>query len=178
MVRCGQGRAAAACPSCQTLGDTAMDESDRKILRDIDEFGCSVMHIAAEGDLPPFAFSMGISKTANAPEVVVVGLKRPLAHFVVNEYNRRVRDGEVLVSGHTYADFIEGFDVLLERVHLSNYKEYFGYNLWLYKGPNFDALQIVYPNTSGLWPWEKAADDWFRAWQPRLSKPAGSQNVA
>jgi hypothetical protein len=149
-----------------------MDEPDRKILEDIERFGCSVMHIAAEDDLPPFAFSMGITKTSKAPEVVVVGLKQPLAHFVVNEYNRRVREGEAFVAGKKYNGFIEGFEVLAESVHASNYDEYFGYNLWLYQGPNFEVLQFVYPNTSGVWPWEEAANEWFRNWQPLLGRPA------
>ncbi|MEK8028840.1 DUF4262 domain-containing protein [Pseudaquabacterium rugosum] len=155
-----------------------MDEADQKILDDIERFGCSVMHIAAEDDLPPFAFSMGISKTSSAPEVVVVGLKQPLAHFVVNEYNRRVRAGEAFVAGQTSAGFIDGFDVLFDRVHASNYEEYFGYNLWLYEGPNFEVLQIVFPNTSGVWPWDEIADPWFRARQPLLRLPAEPQDDA
>jgi hypothetical protein len=148
------------------------DEQDRKILEDIERFGCSVMHVAAEDDLPPFAFSIGISRTSQAPEVIVVGLKQPISHSVVNEYNRRVKGGEAVVAGQQYAGFIEGFEVLAERVHVSNYKEYLGYDLWLYIGPHFDVLQLVYPNTSGVWPWEEAANDWFRFWQPRLSQPA------
>ncbi|CAN5136394.1 hypothetical protein BH11PSE11_BH11PSE11_05150 [soil metagenome] len=133
------------------------------------------MHIAAEDDLPPFAFSVGITKASNAPEVIVVGLKQPMAHFVVNEYNRRIRAGQTVVPGQRYSGFIEGFDVLVEKVHLSHYDEYLGYNLWLYQGPNFEAVQIVYPNTTGTWPWEEAATAWFRSWQPRLSRPAESQ---
>jgi hypothetical protein len=148
------------------------DEFDRKILGDIEQFGCSVMHIAAEDDLPPFAFSLGISKKASAPEVIVVGLKQPMAHFVVNEYNRRVREGEAFVVGQRYGGFIDGFDVLVERVHVSNYNEYLGYCLWLYQGLNFEVVQLIYPNTSGVWPWEKSADDWFRSWQPQLNQPA------
>jgi len=136
------------------------------------------MHITAEGDLPPFTFSVGISRTSSAPEVVVVGLKQPISHFVVNEYNRRVRENEILAAGQRYSGFIEGFDVLAESVHISNYDEYFGYNLWLYKGPNFQALQLVYPNTSGTWPWEEAASEWFRTWQPLLGQPAGTQGAA
>ena len=38
------------------------------------------------------AYSM-ISAQLDKTEVVVIGLKRGIAHFVVNEYNRRVRDG-------------------------------------------------------------------------------------
>ena len=178
MLRIWVPFAGAPVPVTSTLGLTGMDESDREILEDIEQFGCSVMHIAAEDDLPPFAFSVGISRTSKVPEVVVVGLKQPLAHFVVNEYNRRVREGEFFVSGQKYAGFIEGFDVLVESVHASNYDEYFGYNLWLYEGPNFEILQLVYPNTSGVWPWEKAADEWFRSWQPLLNQPAELQGEA
>jgi hypothetical protein len=148
-----------------------MDEPDRKILEDIEKFGCSVMHIAAEEDLPPFAFSVGITRSVDAPEVIVVGLKQPMAHFVVNEYNRRVRSGEAVAPGQKYTGFIEGFEVLATDVHVSNYDEYLGYNLWLYQGPNFKVIQLVYPSTSGVWPWEKPEGDWFRSWQPLLNQP-------
>ena len=149
-----------------------MDEQDRKIQEDIEQYGCSVMHIAAEDELPPFAFSVGITKSSNRPEVIVVGLKQPMAHYVVNEYNRRMRGGESLIPGNKYAGFIESFEVLATSVHASNYDEYLGYNLWLYQGPNFSVIQLVYPNTSGVWPWEKPDGDWFRTWQPLLSEPS------
>jgi Domain of unknown function (DUF4262) len=154
-----------------------MDAPDRKILEDIEQFGCSVMHIAAESDLPPFAFSVGISRSTGAPEVIVLGLKQPMAHFVVNEYNRRIRIGEAVVPGQRYGGFVEGFDVLATSVHTSNYDEYLGYNLWLYHGPNFHVIQLVYPSTSGVWPWEKPEGDWFRSWQPLLSQPAESSDA-
>ena len=35
-----------------------MDEADRQVLENIKRFGCQVMHIAAEDDLPPFAYSI------------------------------------------------------------------------------------------------------------------------
>lgn len=156
---------------------TDMDEPDRKILQDIEQHGCSVMHISAEGDLPPFAFSVGISKSVGAPEVIVIGLKQPMAHFVVNEYNRRMRAREAVVAGQKYGGFVEGFDVLALSVHASHYDEYLGYNLWLYQGPNFEVIQLVYPNTSGVWPWEKPEGDWFRSWQPLLGEPTASRDA-
>lgn len=148
------------------------EQVEQKILADIERFGCSVMHIAAEDDLPPFAFSLGTSKTTQAPEVIVVGLKQPMAHFVVNEYYRRVKEGEVFVVGQRYSGFIEGFEVLVDRVHPSQFAEYLGYCLWLHQGPNFEAVQLVYPTTRGVWPWDTSADDGFRAWQPLLRHPA------
>jgi hypothetical protein len=135
----------------------------------IERFGCLVMHVSAEEDLPPFAFSVGIEATSNAPEIVVIGLKQAVAHFIVNEYNRRVRAGEVLQPGSRYEGFIEGFDVAIIDVHKDFYSEYFGYNLWYYSGSNFRMLQLVYPNTSGVWPWESEASEWFKKWQPILT---------
>jgi hypothetical protein len=145
-----------------------MDEFERKALEDIERFGCAVIHVAAEGVLPPFSYSVGISKSASAPEVNIVGLKKPIAHSIVNEYNRRVLTGEVLSPGALYAGFIEGFELRAEMVDHSFYEEYFGWNLWLYRGSGFQVLQLVYPNTAGVWPWEAEADEWFRTWQPIL----------
>ena len=155
-----------------------MDEADRQVLENIKRFGCQVMHIAAEDDLPPFAYSVGIQQTTSAPEVVVIGLKQPMAHFVVNEYNNRVRNGERFVTGQRYAGFVGGFDVLVSDVDKSHYEEYFGVDLWLYEGPNFDVVQLIYPNTSGVWPWQPEANDGFRAWQPILSKASNGQQSA
>ena len=109
-----------------------MNESQRKTLANIEEFGCSVLNIAAEDDLAPFTYSVGITQTSQAPEVVVIGLKSELAGSVVNEYNRRVRAGERFVPGQRYSGFLTGFDVEAVQVDRSFYDEYFGVKLWLY----------------------------------------------
>ena len=146
-----------------------MDAGEKKALADIEQYGCHVIHVAAEDDLPPFSYSVGIQRRSGSPEVVVIGLKQSLAHFVVNEYNRRVRAGEKFTPGELYANFIEGFDITFERVGREFYTEYFGWNLWLYGNPEFEVLQLVYPTTDGEWPWRPNASEWFRAWQPILN---------
>ena len=148
-----------------------MDPDEEKALDDIEKYGCHVIHVLEEDDLPPFAYSVGIQKTSGAPEVIVVGLKQEMAHFVVNEYNIRVREGEAFEPNRPYSGFIEGFDVLFKEVHKSNYKEYLGWDRWLYKGDNFSTMQMIYPTTDGIWPWDADADEWFKNQQPQLSKP-------
>ena len=145
-----------------------MDTNDRKVLENIEQYGCHVVHVLEEDDLPPFAYSVGIEKTTGAPEIVVIGLKQPLAHFIVNEYNRRVRNGEKLEVGMMVSNFIGGFDCQLRAVHPSHYREYFGWNIWLYKGKNFRVLQLIYPTTDGVWSWEAAASEYFLKRQPLL----------
>jgi hypothetical protein len=149
-----------------------MDAGERKCLEDIERYGCHVIHVLAEAELPPFAYSVGITRETGAAEVIVIGLKKPLAHSVVNEYNRRVRTGEKFLAGNCYAGFIEGFECQLRKVHASQYRDYLGWCRWLYNGNDFETLQIVYPNTSGIWPWESGASDWFRSWQPLLDQAA------
>lgn len=56
-------------------------------------------------------------------------------------------------------------------VHISHYQELFGWSRWYYQGNNFEALQLIYPDTSGNWPWEANASQWFKKWQRDLSKP-------
>jgi hypothetical protein len=125
--------------------------------------------VAAEGELPPFSYSVGIQRSAGRPEVAVIGLKQPIAHFIINEYNRRVQEGEMFTAGTRYAGFLAGFDVVIERVESPFYSDYFGWDLWLYGGPGFEVVQLVWPSTEGVWPWQVAASDWFRSWQPLLT---------
>ena len=149
-----------------------MDEQERRTLADIERYGCHVIHILEEDDLPPFAYSVGVEKSSGAPEVVVIGLKEPLDHLIVNEYNRRVRAGERFEPGRRVEGFLEGFECQFIAVDPSHYREYFGWDLWLYDGPNFRVLQLVFPTVDGVWPWDDAADEWVRNRQPLLDQPA------
>jgi hypothetical protein len=145
-----------------------MDDADRKALQDIEQYGCHIIHVMAEGELPPFSYTVGVQRSSQAPELIVIGLKQPIAHFVLNEYNRRVQAGERFSDGQFASGFLEGFDCCFREEDRSHYREYMGWDLWLYDGPSFNTLQIIYPNTSGVWPWAQEADSWFKAWQPVL----------
>ena len=141
---------------------------EEKALADIEKHGCHIIHVLEDEEEPPFSYSVGVQKSSGAPEVMVIGLKQPIAHFVVNEYNSRVRAGERFVAGRRYEGFLEGFKVQFEVVTSEHFDEYLGWNKWLYRGKNFEAVQIICPTTDGVWPWEPAASEWFRQRQPIL----------
>jgi hypothetical protein len=148
-----------------------MEALVQKTIADVEQYGCHVIHVMEEGDLPPFAYSVGIEKTSQAPELVVIGLKQPLAHSIINEYNRRVREGERFQAGQTVSGFLGGFDCQLRSVDSSHYREHFGWNLRFYNGAGFRVLQLVYPTVEGIWPWDADATEWFRRRQPLLDVP-------
>jgi hypothetical protein len=143
---------------------------DRRTRDDIAKYGCTVMHVMEQGELPPFAYSVGVSQETGAPEIVVIGLKQPLAHSIVNEYNHRVRSGERFEGGKSYSGFIEGFEVFVEEVAMSAYDDYFGQAIDFYGGRDFKVVQIIYPTTKGVWPWAENAPKSFQDRQPILAK--------
>jgi hypothetical protein len=95
-----------------------MDDGEKKALADIEAYGCHVIHVLEDNDDPPFSYSVGVGKTSGAPEVIVIGLKQPIAHFIVNEYNDRVRNGERFVAGQRYDGFLAPSRSLFARVRL------------------------------------------------------------
>lgn len=145
-----------------------MNAGEKKALADIEEYGCHVIHVLEDDEGPPFSYSVGVQRASGAPEVMVIGLKQPIAHFVVNEYNSRVRAGERFTSGVRYDGFLEGFPVEFVLVGAEYFDEYLGWNKWLYGGVSFEVLQLIYPTTDGVWPWESDASEWFRERQPIL----------
>lgn len=145
-----------------------VDEAEKKCLDDIEKYGCHVIHVVAENDLPPFSYSVGIERTIRRPEVIIIGLRSELAQFMINEYCARARAGEAFCVGQRAEGFLDGFDCEFREVNARHYQEYVGWNMWLYGGPKFRLLQLVYPSTTGIWPWSEDSDAAFRAWQPVL----------
>jgi hypothetical protein len=143
------------------------ESAEAKALNDVNDYGCHVLKVLSSDDAPQFAYSIGIEATSKQPELLVVGLHNNVAHWIINEYNRRVREGEEFVANKPYSDFIEGFPVLFSPVLKQSYPEYLGWGLWLYRGDDFRAFQLIYPSTSGEWPWEDAASEDFK-WHMRL----------
>lgn len=152
----------------------AKDPEEAKALADIDAYGCHILHVLEEDGEPPFSYSVGIEFNSGAPELIVMGLKPELAQFIINEYCRRVRSGEVFQPGQRSSGFIEGFECQFGAVHAEHYREHFGWDIWFYDGLDFQVMQLIYPTVDGVWPWEVKASEWFRAWQPLLAAPPTS----
>lgn len=154
-----------------------MNDYEKTILANIEAFGCSVTSVSdPEGEQPPFSYSIGIARSAGAPEVIVVGLAPKLGHWMVNEYNRRVGSGERFERGTLYEGFLDGFAVQFGPVGRTHREHYMRSATWLHDGPDFEAVQLIWPSTSGAWPWDAEASDWFRANRPVLAGSATEEH--
>lgn len=144
------------------------DPHEAKALSDIDAYGCHVIHVFEDEEGPCFTYSVGIEKTSNQPELIVTGLKRDLAHWIVNEYNHRIRDGEIFQEDTPYSGFLKGHDVIFKPMSKDHYPEYLGWDLWLYGHRDFRVFQMIWPSTSGKWPWNADAPAEYTWYIPLL----------
>ena len=77
--------------------------------------------------------------------------------------------GERFAPGTSYDGFLEGFPVQFVPVAREHRETYMLSASWLHGGPKFDGLQLIWPSTEGIFPWEPNASAWLRANQPILS---------
>jgi len=147
------------------------EAGEEKALADIQKYGCHILHVMEDGSGPRFSYSIGIEQSSGQPELIVTGLKRELAHSIINEYNDRVRAGEVFEADTPYSGFIGNFDVMFRPVLKEHYEEYFGWGRWLYEGDDFRVLQLIWPSTKGVWPWDKDAPTDYTYFIPLLCDP-------
>ncbi|WP_211829383.1 DUF4262 domain-containing protein [Kistimonas asteriae] len=147
-----------------------MDDIDKKALDDIEKYGCHVLNIMEGDGEPCFTYSIGIDKEQGKPDIVILGLKNELAHFIVNDYKDRLMAGETFEPGKYYYDFIEGFPVCFVKVAKIHFQEYFGWGLWLHNGNDFEVLQLIWPTTNGVWPWNEKKPEYYSWAQPILNE--------
>jgi len=147
-----------------------LNESDQKALDNIKEYGCHILNIMEDEEHPNFSYSIGIEKTRNSPELIIIGLKRDLAQSIISNYCERLEKGEKFKAGKYYSDFIGGFDVCLIEVDLKHYDETFCHAQWLYNGNDFRGLQLIYPTVDGVWPWDPEASESYLWWQTILNE--------
>jgi hypothetical protein len=131
-----------------------MNALELRALQDIQESGFHVVYVPEDYNHVDFCYSIGIEQTLGRPELVVTGLGKDVADSCIKTYYMRAKEGTSFLPDLAYPGFLDGSEVLFMPVDRINYAEYLGWGLWLYKGDSFRALQLVYPSSSGTWPWD------------------------
>jgi hypothetical protein len=148
-----------------------MPEIDPRVLRDIAAYGFHVVKVREDDAGPAHAFTIGLHETHDHPEIVVAGPDLDVLHQLVNAVAADVRDGRRFEAGQACAGIVQGLSCHFRRVHLSNYGDFLGYAGWYYQGAPFPALQCVWPDPSGRFPWDAGFEPELRRFQPDLGAP-------
>jgi hypothetical protein len=123
--------------------------------------------VGVEGDRihPPWAYTLGLTPHGK-PELVITGLPAPRATWLLNTVAEYVLDTAVPRPGEEVE--IEGcppmkvVQVTTPTAHLPVAEEFYG--------PGIQALQLVYPDDRGHWPWEPGFRGKHRGGQPVLGE--------
>jgi hypothetical protein len=159
-------------PVCEGL-------DDEKVLADVEEYGWHVVKIVETNDAPGWAFSIGLYRKFNHPEVVVFGLTTELSHSLINTIGENVRAGKIFKIDAEYPDLIDAYNCIIKPVNSIWYKHFLGYANWFYKSENYPALQCIWPDRNGRYPGEPEFNpNWLWA-QPLLfhEDPATARTV-
>lgn len=149
------------------------DNSDRKLIQNVQEYGWGVIGIPDDAEGPGFSYTAGVYLRTLQPEILIMGLSLENAHRILNGIARYLLEGGTLQPEVRYPDFIESFDVFFRPIDPSQYNDHLGCANWFYRWcAPFPALQCFWPDKVGKFPEDPDFNPAFKAKQIDLSRPA------
>ena len=146
----------------------ALDDQEKKFVLNIREHGWFRTNVFAEEGHAGFSYTTGFWCTLGFPEIIVFSLKSETAHAVLWDVFRDVKAGKKPPT-RKRTDVFGNMDGVLFSVSSEKYAEYLGWSRWFYGGDEFPCLQLVWPDTHGIFPWQKGAEERFRGDHPDLT---------
>ncbi len=148
-----------------------LDDADLRVLADVADEGWHTRVVPADAEGPGHAFTVGLLRTFDHPELIAVGLPPPELPRTVNRLAERIRRGERFGEGDRADDVLEGRPVAFRRVAQRHVHAWLGDAVWYHGSARFPVLQAVWPDEAGRFPWEPWFDRRLRERQPILAAP-------
>lgn len=145
-------------------------EFENQIIETVAKHGWQVSMIESDGYNPSFAYTIGLTKTYGHPELIIMGLGIQVMNKLLNIAGNLIKIGHTIQLNNDYDNFIKGYQCQFIQMHKAYYSDYLGYGIWFNKGQHFDTYQLVWPNKTGHFPWNKGDDELFDFWQPLLDR--------
>lgn len=145
-----------------------LDALDLRVLADVAERGWHV--IQANDTVAGHAFTVGLFRSFDHPEVVLFGLDAEAREASLHRLATRVRAGERFEHAGFASGILADRAVTFRAVARRHALACLGYAGWFHGGPRFPALQAVWPDAEGRFPWERWFAPGLRAAQPILSE--------
>ncbi|NLR92129.1 DUF4262 domain-containing protein [Flammeovirga agarivorans] len=141
------------------------------ILENIKENGYHIGVIEGDDYLPAFAFSIGLYKSYQHPEIIVFGLPMEMMKVTINTLCDAVKKGTKYKANTEYNDILNKFPVKFLEVNKAYYSDYLRYNSWVYDhSNNFPAVQLVWTDNKGNFPWDTGFNSKWKFNQPLLDR--------
>jgi Domain of unknown function (DUF4262) len=149
-------------------GSWAVDSFERRTRESIATNGWHVIKIPEDDEGPGFAYSIGLRTTFGHAEVIVFGLELDIMHRMINNIGEEIRNGRRFAPGDFSAEVLDDCDVAFRGVERRHFDEYLGFAQRIHEGDGFAAIQMVWPDSKGRFPWDAGFPDPLRPRQPML----------
>jgi hypothetical protein len=120
---------------------------------------------------PGWAFSVGLWHSYRAPEVSIFGLLLPDMQQRINRAGRLVRDNKPFGLDIEVDGILDAQPVVAKPVHPGWYTTLFGFGVGFYHGAIPPFVQLVWPDSHGIFPWQPGCGARCRTAQPQLWLP-------
>jgi len=145
-----------------------------KIAKDIARAGWAAVGVMPTEDEPidPFTYTIGLFRSYDHPELIITGMHGETAHAVLAMLIEDGIDaGASYEAGQEYPDLLAGrnrnYPAAFRQVTQANIEDKLAIAGRWNAFEEFPALQLVYPDPAGKFPWEDGYDR--RHIQPLLS---------
>lgn len=144
---------------------------EQKILDDVEKYGFHISVISQDEYLPGFAYTIGLTKTYNHPEIIIFGLKNEVMSEILNGLGDKIGKGQIYSQDREYSDIVSNFPVKFIEVQKEHYQDYLGYGGWFYNSKfDFSAYQLVWTDKNNKYPWDEGFNDNWKFKQPILDR--------
>jgi Domain of unknown function (DUF4262) len=141
--------------------------TSKQLLARVAEVGWTAAYV---GDAtPPFAYTIGLGPAFHHPELIVVGLPEQATDWLLARAVERIKAGEIFRAGAEAIGLIGEYDAEFIDVSLATMGR-LAFAGDVYGGLDFKALQLVWPDRSGRYPWQTDVDAALLDGQPMLGE--------
>ena len=150
--------------------ETALDDGEKNFVANIREHGWFRTSVFSDEDHSGFSYTTGFWATLGKPELIMFGLRSETAHAVFWDVFRDLKSGRDLPVRTPTGDVFGNQPACLFLMDKAMYPEYLGWSRWFYAGDDFPCLQLVWPDRSGAFPWDRSFDPAMTDLQPDVSE--------
>ena len=151
---------------------SALDETLKAADANIAEHGWYGVKFPETEDAPGWEHSIGFTERLGKPEIVVFGLDYDVSHGLIWAVFRAFAKGAAYHDRSVASGIIQGYDCQFRDVLPAYFEDY----LFTARARHerrgsvypFRALQLIWPDERGIFPWESDCDPGIAALQPLL----------
>jgi hypothetical protein len=156
-----------------------LDAHEQKVVDDVNRIGWAVMRVRPnEGDLDPrwFAYTIGLAVTFGWPELICFDLDVDVAADLLNNAVEELKSKGTSPSlGMELTEVIENYRARLGSFPKKFFLDHLGWAIWFVdhrgiKPPQFDCLQLLWPDKGGRFPSDPRCDAGIRKIQTPVTQ--------